>query len=57
MIEIKNKRMVLFREDRLIGASGDIDTSQRRFVLDAVQGNTDLSEMVAWIKIDPQTPG
>ena len=27
MIEIKNKRMILFREDRLIGAKGDaIDT-------------------------------
>ena len=57
MIEIKNKRMVLFREDRLIGAKGDVDTSERKFILDAVQGECDLRELVAWIKIDPKFPG
>ena len=57
MIEIKNKRMILFREDRLIGAKGDVETSKRKFVLDAVQGDYDLTKMVAWIKIDPKYPG
>lgn len=57
MIEIKNKRMILFREDRLIGAKGDIETSKRKFVLDAVQGEYDLRGMLAWIKIDPKFPG
>lgn len=55
-IEIKNKRMILFREDRLIGAKGDVNTAVRKFVLDVMQGETDLSEMVAWIKIDPKIP-
>lgn len=54
MIEIKNKRMILFREDRLIGAACDADTLQKKFILDAVQGETDLRSMVAWIKIDPK---
>ena len=53
MIEIKNKRMILFPEDRLIGAQGDINTAKRQFVLDRVQEGYDLSDMVAWIKIDP----
>ena len=57
MIEIKNKRMILFREDRLIGAMGDVDTSHRKFILNAVQDGCDLTEMVAWIKIDPNFPG
>lgn len=57
MIEIKNKRMILFREDRLIGAAHDVDTSQKKFILDAMQGECDLTKMIAWIKIDPQFPG
>ncbi len=57
MIEIKNKRMILFREDRLIGAAHDVDTSQKKFILDAMQGECDLTKMVAWIKIDPKFSG
>lgn len=57
MIEIKNKHMVLFPEDRLIGAAGDVDSARRKFVLSRVQDEFDLSDMVAWIKIDPTGSG
>ncbi len=53
MIEIKNKRMILYPEDRLIGAKGDVMTAQKKFVLDAVQDGFDLSDFVAFIKIEP----
>ncbi len=53
MIEIKNKRMILFPEDRIIGAQGDVDTAERKFVLDRVQDGFDLSTFVAWVKILP----
>ena len=57
MIEIKNKHMIIFPEDRLIGARGDVDSAQRKFVLSRVQDGFDLSNMVAWIKIDPTGSG
>ncbi len=57
MIEIKNKHMVLFPEDRLIGAEGDVSSAQRKFVLNRIQNGFDLSDMVAWIKIDPAGSG
>lgn len=57
MIEIKNKHMILFPEDRLIGAQGDVDSSQRKFFLDKVQDGFDLSDMIAWIKIEPLSGG
>lgn len=53
MIEIKNKRMILFPEDRIIGAQGDVNTAERKFVLDRVQDGFDLSTFVAWVKILP----
>lgn len=53
MIEIKNKRMILYPEDRIIGASGDIMTAQKKFVLNAVQDGFDLSDFVAFIKLEP----
>lgn len=53
MIEIKNKRMLLFPEDRIIGAQGDVNTAERKFVLDRVQDGFDLSSFVAWVKILP----
>lgn len=53
MIEIKNKRMLLFPEDRIIGVAGDINTAQRKFVLDRVQDGFDLSSFVAWLKLEP----
>ena len=57
MIEIKNKRMIVFPEERLIGAEGDIRSSERKFSLDKIQNGFDLSNMVAWIKIDPKGSG
>lgn len=53
MIEIKNKRMILFPEDRIIGAEGDIKTANRQFVMDSVQAGYDLSDMIAMIKLQP----
>lgn len=53
MIEIKNKRMLLFPEDRIIGAQGDVNTAERKFVLDRIQDGFDLSSFVAWVKILP----
>lgn len=57
MIEIKNKRMIIFPEERLIGAEGDIKSSERKFSLDRIQNGFDLSNMVAWIKIEPKGSG
>lgn len=57
MIEIKNKRMIIFPEERLIGAEGDIKSSERKFSLDKIQNGFDLSNMVAWIKIEPTGSG
>jgi len=55
MIEIKNKRMLIFPEDRIIGVQGDINTAQRKFVLDKIQDGYDLSDFVAWLKIEPSS--
>lgn len=55
MIEIKNKRMLLFPEDRIIGVQGDINTAERKFVLDRVQDGYDLSDFVAWLKLEPSS--
>ena len=54
MIEIKNKRMILYPEDRIIGAQGDIESAERVFILDKIQGGYDLSDMICWIKLEPK---
>jgi len=57
MIEIKNKRIILYPADRLIGAEGDIKTAKKVFVLDKEEQGCDLSSLVAWIKLNPKGSG
>lgn len=57
MIEIKNKRIILYPTDRLIGAEGDIETAKKVFILDKEEAGCDLSQLVAWIKLNPKGSG
>ncbi len=57
MIEVKNKRIILYPADRLIGAEGDIETAKRVFSIDKIENGCDLSNLVAWIKLNPVGSG
>lgn len=57
MIEIKNKRIILYPTDRLIGAEGDIKTAKKVFILDKEEQGCDLSSLIAWIKLNPKGSG